>query len=379
MEPINLLIKPASGNCNMRCRYCFYEDEMQKRSIENYGFMTSEVLEKVIEHALAYAADYCMIAFQGGEPTLVGLDFYRKVIAYANKYNRNHCKLEYAIQTNGYLIDDEWAEFFAENRFLVGVSLDGDKKSHNRYRVDRGGKETFSRVMETIARLKKYKVDFNILTVVTAQMAGDARKIYNFYKTNQLMYQQYIECLDPLGETAGKYEYSLSADQLSRFLKQLFDMWYQDMMRGQYVYIRYFENIIMILAGHIPESCTLRGECGKQWVIESDGSVYPCDFYVLDEWKLGNLSVQSMEEIEIQREKSGFLKNVCEIPDVCKQCKWFLLCKNGCKRNRENGLGIQGSKNRYCEAYQEFFDYTYSRFLKVMDRFGIPVRVRPEK
>lgn len=377
MEPINLLIKPASGNCNMRCRYCFYEDEMQKRSIENYGFMTSEVLEKVIENALAYAADYCMIAFQGGEPTLVGLDFYRKVIAYANKYNRNHCKLEYAIQTNGYLIDDEWAEFFAENRFLVGVSLDGDKKSHNRYRVDRGGKETFSRVMETIVRLKKYKVDFNILTVVTAQMAGDARKIYNFYKTNQLMYQQYIECLDPLGETAGKCEYSLSADKLSRFLKQLFDMWYQDMMRGQYVYIRYFENIIMILAGRIPESCTLRGECGKQWVIESDGSVYPCDFYVLDEWKLGNLSVQSMEEIEIQREKSGFLKNGCEIPDVCKQCKWFLLCKNGCKRNRENGLGIQGAKNRYCEAYKEFFDYTYSRFLKVMDRFGIPVR--PEK
>lgn len=372
------MIKPASGNCNMRCRYCFYEDEMQKRTIENYGFMTLEVLEKVIANALAYAVDYCMIAFQGGEPTLVGLGFYRKVIDYANKYNRNHCKIEYAIQTNGYLIDREWAEFFAENRFLVGVSLDGDKKSHNRYRVDRRGNETFSRVMEAITILKKYKVDFNILTVITAPMAREVKRIYNFYKTNQFVYQQYIECLDPLGETAGGCEYSLTADQLSRFLKQLFDMWYQDMMRGQYVYIRYFENIIMILAGHIPESCTLRGECGKQWVIESDGSVYPCDFYVLDEWKLGNLSVQSMEQIEIQREKSGFLTRTCDIPDACKQCKWFFLCKNGCKRNRENGLGNRGSKNKYCEAYKEFFDYTYPRFLKVMNKFELPIRIYPK-
>lgn len=377
MEPINLLIKPASGNCNMRCRYCFYEDEMQKRTIENYGFMTLEVLEKVIANALAYAVDYCMIAFQGGEPTLVGLDFYRKVIDYANKYNRNHCKIEYAIQTNGYLIDHEWAKFFVENRFLVGVSLDGDKKAHNRYRVDRRGNETFSRVIETITMLKKYKVDFNILTVITAPMAREVKRIYNFYKTNQFVYQQYIECMDPLGEAAGSCEYSLTADQLSHFLKQLFDMWYQDMMRGQYVYIRYFENIIMILAGHIPESCTLRGKCGKQWVIESDGSVYPCDFYVLDEWKLGNLSVQSMEQIEIQREKSGFLKHTYDIPDACKQCKWFLLCKNGCKRNRENGLGKPGSKNKYCEAYKEFFDYAYSRFLKVMNKFELPIRIYP--
>lgn len=379
MEPMNLLIKPASGYCNMRCRYCFYEDEKQKRAVENYGFMKTEVLEKIIKNALAYAVDYCMIAFQGGEPTLVGLQFYRKVITYVNLYNRNHCKIEYAIQTNGYLIDDEWAEFFAKNRFLVGISLDGDKQSHDRYRVDQEGNGTYSRVMGSIAMLKKYKVDFNVLTVITGPIAGSAKTIYNFYKTNHFTYQQYIECLDPLGQAAGECEYSLAVDQLSRFLKQLFDLWYKDIMSGQYVYIRYFENIIMILAGQIPESCTLRGQCAKQWVIESDGSVYPCDFYVLDEWKLGNLSEQSMSEIELQREKSGFLKNMCGFPDACKQCQWFLLCKNGCKRNRDNGYGNLGGKNRFCEAYKEFFDYAYDRFLNVMNKFSLPILVRLDK
>lgn len=369
MEPINLLLKPVSGKCNMRCKYCFYEDEMRKRTVENYGFMTLEVLEKVIKNALAYAVDYCMIAFQGGEPTLAGLEFYEKVITYTKKYNRNHCRIEYAIQTNGYLLNSEWAKFFADHRFLVGISLDGDKKSHNRYRVGPGEKETFSRTMEAISLLKQYKVEFNILTVITGSMAGNAKKIYNFYKSNHFTFQQYIECLDPLGETQGCHEYSLSADKLARFLKQLFDMWYQDMMRGEYVYIRYFENIIMILAGQIPESCTLRGQCGKQWVIEADGSVYPCDFYVLDEWKLGNLSVQTMEEIEIQREKSGFLKNTANFPDACRQCKWFLLCKNGCRRNWDMESGE--AKNKFCEAYREFFAYTYPRFLKIMNKFGI--------
>lgn len=373
MEPINLLIKPASGNCNMKCKYCFYVDEMQNRTVENFGFMKLEVLEKVIKNALFYARQYCMIAFQGGEPTLVGLDFYKRMIEYVEKYNVNQCKVEYAIQTNGYVIDEKWAKFFSDNHFLVGISLDGNEVAHNYYRVDKAGNGTFLRVTQTIELFRQYQVEFNILSVITNQMAASVKNIYHFYKKQGFTYQQYIECLEPLNSKNEKDKGYLTTEHLACFWKELFDVWYQDMMQGKYTYIRYFENIIMILAGRIPESCTQRGRCGKQWVVESDGSVYPCDFYVLDEWKLGNLAIQSMEEIEVQREKSGFLTHAVNVPEDCKQCKWFMLCRNGCKRNRCYDFEKDFPKNRFCEAYKNFFEYSYSRFLEVMQKYGVPV------
>ena len=283
------MIKPASAICNMRCKYCFYADETSKRAVASYGIMSFNTLYSVLEKVLSKATKSCVIVFQGGEPTLAGLPFFRKAINICKEKNVNHCNISFAIQTNGLLIDDEWCEFFAENHFLVGISLDGPKELHDANRPDTVGKGTYSRVMHALQLLKSHGVDTNILTVVTADTAKNYRKAYNFFVRSGLDYQQYIPCLDPLDEPRGQQPWSLTPERFEQYLKASFDCWYQDAMRGRKRYHRYFDNLLLMLNGQPPEACGMLGTCGMQYVVEADGSVYPCDFYMLDQYKLGNL------------------------------------------------------------------------------------------
>ena len=366
MPALSLLIKPASGNCNMRCRYCFYADELDNREIRSYGKMSVDTMHTIVEKAMEYGDYECTIAFQGGEPTLAGLDFYRDLVAYVTAHeNPKKLKIHYALQTNGYLINEEWAAFLGENHFLVGVSLDGLKEIHDRYRLDAAGKGTYQRVISAIRLLEKHQVEYNILTVVTAATARNGQKIYNYFKKNHFGYQQYIECLDPIGEEPGQHEYSLTPEKYGEFLKSMFDAWYLDMRSGTYVYNRYFENLMMIMAGQQPESCNMRGVCGKQWVFEADGSVYPCDFYALDQWRLGNIQENSFEEMDEKRDELGFIQWSMRQQEDCQKCRWFGLCRNGCRRNREPVTAESTNRNYFCKSYQMFFEYAYPRLEEI--------------
>ena len=362
MPPLSLLIKPVSGSCNMRCRYCFYADETEHRAVPSLGRMSLDTMTLMVDKALAYADGACSFTFQGGEPSLAGLEFFQALSDYINgHFNPKHIQVSYSFQTNGYALDEEWARWFAQNHVLVGVSLDGPKEIHDRHRMDHMGKGTFQRVMASIRLLERHGVDYNILTVVSAANARRGRQVYDFFKKNGFRYQQYIECLDPLGEMPGGCDYSLTPERYEVFLKSLFDAWYLDMKAGRYVYNRYFENLMMILAGQEAESCALRGCCGPQWVIEADGSVYPCDFYALDEWRLGNIRADSFEDMEKIRHELGFVEWSMRIPEECGSCRWFPLCRNGCRRNRELVTG----KNYFCSAYQHFLEYAYPRLAEV--------------
>lgn len=365
MPPISLLIKPSSGNCNLRCDYCFYYDTMEKREKASYGFMSEETLEAVIRRALEFATDSCTIAYQGGEPTLSGLDFFRKSIELENKYNKNHIKIHHAIQTNGYRLDRQWADFFRDNHFLVGVSLDGGPKLHDLYRRTPGGEGSFYRVMEHVELLKKAKVDFNILSVVNGRTAPHIQKTYSFYKKNGLSYLQFIACLDPLGEEPGGKEYSLTPKAYGKFLTELFALWYQDLQQGKQPYIRQFENYIAMLLGQPPESCDMRGICSNQYVVEADGSVYPCDFYVLDSYRLGNVRDHSLKEIDSAREMSGFVQESLKKEEGCTQCRYYSLCRGGCRRTR---LETAGNHQYFCESYQMFFDACLSDMTEIARR-----------
>ena len=366
MPALSLLIKPASGNCNMRCRYCFYADELDNREIRSYGKMSLDTMHTIVDKAMEYGDYECTIAFQGGEPTLAGLDFYRDLVAYVTAHeNPKKLKIHYALQTNGYLINEEWAEFLGKNHFLVGVSLDGLKEIHDRYRLDAAGKGTYQRVISAIRLLEKHQVEYNILTVVTAATARNGQKIYNYFKKNHFGYQQYIECLDPIGEEPGQHEYSLTPEKYGKFLKSMFDAWYLDMRSGTYVYNRYFENLMMIMAGQQPESCNMRGVCGKQWVFEADGSVYPCDFYALDQWCLGNINKNSFEEMDQKRDGLGFIQWSMRQQEDCQKCRWFGLCRNGCRRNREPVTAEHTNRNYFCKSYQMFFEYAYPRLEEI--------------
>lgn len=367
MPPLQLLIKPASGNCNMRCDYCFYMDEMENREQESYGFMSLETLEMLVKKALEYADSTCSFIFQGGEPTLVGLEFYQRLMELEKKYNTRKIQIENAIQTNGYGMNDEWAAFFAENRFLVGLSIDGICATHNAHRKDAKGKETFARIMNAAQLLEKHGAQFNILTVVHNKIAQKVSRIYQFYKKNGFRYQQYIACLDPLGAKE-KPEYSLSAKAYGQFLIELFELWYLDLQKGEQPYIRQFENYISILLGMEPEACDMRGMCSLQQVIEADGSVYPCDFFVLDEYKIGNIYENDFGQLLEKGIRMNFVQNSVPVEEECRVCKYFPVCRGGCGRHRLDEKGSRKGRNCFCESYQMFFDAELSKMLEIAEK-----------
>ncbi len=366
MPPICLLIKPVSGSCNMRCRYCFYTDEMANREQACFGRMDAGTLEAVVRRALEYADDGITFAFQGGEPTLIGLDFYRLLVQLCDRYNTKKLHISYSLQTNGLLMDDEWAAFLAKHRFLVGLSLDGPAELHDRGRLDPAGKGTHARVMAAARTMKKHGVEFNILTVVNGTVARAGRKMWNFFAKNDFQWLQCIPCLDPLD--AVPEPWSLTAERYAEFLKTTFDCWYADRMAGRMVSERTFDNWVGMLAGRPPESCGMGGVCSRQYVMEADGSVYPCDFYVLDGLRLGSLVTDSFEDIERRRTELGFVEVSYHIHDDCRSCQWLMLCRGGCRRHREPFVEGKPGLNRFCTAYKQFFPYAIDRMQRMAAR-----------
>ena len=365
MPPISVLIKPASGICNMKCDYCFYCDEAKKRITKSYGFMTERTLRNVIRKTMLHADGMISYVFQGGEPTLRGLEFFEKVIEYQKQYNKNRVYVNNAIQTNGYALNEEWAKFFKENHFLVGFSLDGTKENHDLYRHNTEGEGTYDRILKSINLMDAYGVDYNILTVVTKDTAEHISEIYKEYQTRGWNYQQYIACLDPLGEERGKNPYALTPVQYGSFLIELFQLWYEDWKKKKQPYIRQFDNYIGILMGYQPESCDQRGSCGVQTVVEADGSVYPCDFYMLDEYLLGNFNEHRLDEIEKRRREIGFVDRSRSLTENCQTCQHHILCRGGCQRNRDWNEDKKGYESYFCISYQMFFEACRDRLCEV--------------
>lgn len=364
MPPLHFLIKPASGSCNLRCRYCFYHDIGKNRKESSCGMMDLETLEILTQKALQAAEGSCSFGFQGGEPTLAGLDFFRQAVKFQKKYNVKKLKVLNAIQTNGMLMDREWADFLGENHFLVGLSMDGTKELHDQNRIDTQDKGTFNRVLHAAQLLNAHQVEFNTLTVVTRQMARRTEQVYTSFRRAGLVWQQYIPCLDPFGQERGNAEYSLTPEGYGDFLIKLFDCWYRDIRAGRFIYIRYFENLVGMLLGRPPESCGMSGRCGIQNVVEADGSVYPCDFYALDEWKMGNIRTDSIEDMMKSRAAEKFVEVSLEVPEKCRKCRYYLICRGGCRRDREAADGSIGL-NYLCPAYEKFFEYALPKLEEV--------------
>lgn len=367
MPPLSLLIKPASSNCNLRCKYCFYNSIAENRETSSYGIMRLETLELIIKKAFEYTDSNCTFAFQGGEPTLAGLVFYNNFIELVYKYNIKKVKVNFVLQTNGIEIDEDWAKFLSENKFLVGLSLDGPKDIHDIARLDPQGKGSFNRVMAAAYLFNKHHVDYNILCVVNAYVARHVSKVYNFYKKQGFQYLQFIPCLDPLNEKPGGHQYSLTPERYTQFLKKLFDEWYNDISKGEKISIRYFDNLIGMLMGCPPESCGMSGICTAYFVIEANGGVYPCDFYVLDEWYLGNIHETDFEQLKSSAVAHTFTEVSKYMDPQCTGCKWLSLCRGGCRRSREPFEDGKPVLNYYCQSFKDFFEYSIKRMLKLAE------------
>lgn len=345
----------------MRCKYCFYSDVSESRSTRSYGLMSEETLEALTKRVFDTAEETASFLFQGGEPTLTGLPFYKRLLELQNKYNVKGIPVRNSIQTNGYAIDDEWAEFLAKNQFLVGLSLDGTRDTHNSLRVDANGKGTYDKVLNAARLFKKYGVEFNVLCVVNNFVARYPRKVYNELKG--FKYLQFIPCLDPFdGE---KHPFSLTNERYAYFLCAVFDEYYRDFSSGNYVSIRNFDNYVRIFMGYPPENCAMCGKCTCYFVAEGDGSIFPCDFYVLDEWRLGSINDSSFEELLESEKAKKFVAASEHISEKCGSCRYYPLCRGGCRRDREpfsNGLP---SLNRLCPAYEKFFEYSHERMAQI--------------
>lgn len=360
MPPIHLLIKPASGMCNMRCRYCFYHDITEKRLQGSYGFMKEETLTNILKKALEWADASCTIAFQGGEPTLAGLPFFKSAVRLSKEYNKKNMDINFALQTNGYNLGEEWARFFAEEHFLIGVSVDGTIHTHDAYRKSIDGEGTFLNIIKTVDLFDRYGVEYNILTVVNKKTASSIGKIYKYYKKTGFSYLQFIPCLDPLDTAAGAMEYSLTPELYGQFLCDLFDLWYEDIITGKEIYIRQFYNYCSLLLTGNAESCDMNGFCSIQNIIEADGEVYPCDFFALDKYRLGNLNDIGFDEVYARRLESGFLSHA-KLPDsMCRACLYFPLCRGGCYRHRMMS-SEENHRNYFCKSYQMFFEHCLPR------------------
>ena len=367
MPPISLMIKPASSNCNLRCKYCFYHDLASCREMPSHGMMTLNTLEDIMKKAFEFAdGSMVMISFQGGEPLLAGKDFFRGFAAMLPRLNTKRSAVHVGVQTNGTLIDEEWCDIFLKNRYLVGLSLDGDAVT-NVLRIDAKGEDTFDRVYSAAKMLQAKKVDFNILTVITKPVVDNISRVYSFFRKNKFKHLQFIPCLKPLGmpkaDTPESFyengdeaenmmnaeDFHINADDYEIFLKKAFSLYTRDYIDGRYTSIRLFDNFVRLAHSQRAEQCGMNGHCTHQYVIEADGEVYPCDFYCTDEYSLGNILDTDFAKLERSPKAIKFIEESLGIEEKCKECNYYRLCKNGCKRER-----IDLDK---CTAYKNFFPY----------------------
>lgn len=354
-KPFSLLIKPVSARCNLRCEYCFYLEKSNNYPKEKKFQMTYETLEKMISSYMALDQPIYSFGWQGGEPTLAGLDFFKKAIEFQKKYNKRNIRVNNSFQTNATLISEEMAEFFAENNFLLGVSLDGPDYLHNIHRKDIKGDNSYNKVNKAIKILEGKSVEFNILTLVNTSNVKHPVKVYNYLKNNNYYYHQYIPCVE-FNETGDKEKYAITGKEWGNFMCKIFDNWINEDTKK--ISIRLFDGIIEFLILGRYQLCNMGGNCCNYYVVEYNGDIYPCDFFVEKQLKLGNINehiwetfIESKKYYEFGQEKNDWALK-------CKNCKWITFCSGDCLKNRQKSNNL----SYLCDGWQIFYEHTIEKF-----------------
>jgi uncharacterized protein len=356
MRNLNFLIKPASHLCNLACDYCFYRRVAQVYP-EGDRIMSAAVAETLIKPALSLGAARNSFCWQGGEPTLCGLDFFKHAAALQQQYRQPGQVVENSIQTNGLLLDRAWAVFLRRNRFLVGLSLDGPIEAHDRYRKTGAGRGTFRRVMAAADLLREEGVDFNILTLLTDANIHQPENLYAFFRGQGFRHLQFIPCLDTDPATGEPRSYSIDADALGRFYTRLFDLWLDDGFPE--VSIRLFEDILIYLLDGVRLSCSWLDCCDSYLLVEHNGDCYPCDFFVYPEWRLGNLDAENLAFILDSPRRREFARLKSAWPNPCRICHRFDFCRGDCTRFR-SAPGRPEDHSLLCRAWKTLLDHIES-------------------
>ena len=381
IEPIafQVMAKPIGPICNLNCSYCFYLEKKNLYPDEKNFRMQDDVLEKFI-HSYIESQDCPEVhfAWQGGEPTLLGVNYFNKVVELQKKYANGKIIFN-AFQTNGTLIDDEWGQFLAENNFLVGISIDAPRKLNDAYRIDKQERSTFDRVMQGLAYLKKHRVEFNTLTVVNRKNSYHPLKVYNFLKEIGSSHIQFIPLVERTPDECAKeleLEYavppildeesdpsslvthwSVKPKQYGIFLVNIFKEWVRNDVGMIFIYL--FEEALASWSGLRSSLCVFQKQCGNAMIIEHNGDIYTCDHYVYPEYNLGNVMEKPLKEIANSPKQLKFGKDKYDkLPKQCLSCEFLFACNGECPKHRflKTPDGEQGL-NYLCEGYKYYFKY----------------------
>jgi uncharacterized protein len=363
----SVLIKPAGPDCNLACRYCFYLDRARLFPDSSAHRMAPAVLEATVRQVMGRGPRQVSFGWQGGEPTLMGVEFFRHAVELQTRYGDGRI-VGNGLQTNGLLVDDEWCRFLRDARFLVGLSLDGPEHIHDHYRLGRSGRPTWRHVDEALRRMLDHDVDVNSLVVLTDYSVRFAREIYEFLKARGLTFMQFIPCVDPYPDDPDRLApFAVSPEPLGAFLCELFDAWLGDFRDGEpTTSVRWFDSIFATYVGLSPPECSLLDECGTYVVVEHNGDVYACDFFVEPDWKLGNVLTGSLADMLHSPLQTRFGRRKSHLPHECRACPWLPHCRGGCPRERGGGPRHSG-RSRLCEGYRMFFAHADARMKALAD------------
>ncbi len=319
--------------------------------------MSNEVQEEMIKQVMRQSGNNVSLAWQGGEPTLMGLNFFRRAIDLEMKYGHGQL-VGNGLQTNGTLLNRNWAKFLKRYDWLVGLSLDGPEYIHDYYRINKEGKGTHSKVEDNAKMLLDEGVSVNAMCTVNNHSVKYPEELYNYYKKLGLTYMQFIPIVETDENNPQKAaDFSVSAEDYGRFLNKLFDLWLADFKNGQpTTSIRYFESVLYPYVGLEAPECTMKKECGVYVVIEHNGNVYSCDFFVEPKWKLGNIMHDQIINMLNSKKQFAFGRLKAQLPPECRKCRWLTKCYGGCTKDRIKDPQDKG-KPRFCTSYKMFFEH----------------------
>ena len=379
-KPLYVMLKPAGAHCNLACKYCYYLEKNKLYPTAQRHLMSDEMLEQFTrEYIEAQTMNQVLFTWHGGEPLLRSIDFYRKALSLQQKYAGGR-RIDNVIQTNGTLLTDEWCEFFAQNHWLVGISIDGPQPDHDLYRLTAAGKPSWKKVMQGIKLLKKHGVEWNAMAVVNAYNANHPLEFYRFFKENGCQFLQFTPIVERLtrhedGRTlaslADKDEISLSEasvapEQWGYFLCAIFEEWVRKDV-GK-IFVEIFDCTLANWMGISPGICAYSKECGHAGVMEYNGDVYSCDHFVFPEYKLGNIRDHSLIDMLYGEQQQEFsrLKH-SSLPRQCKECDMEFACHGECPKNRfmKDKYGDSGL-NYLCPGYYHYYQHVapYMDYMK---------------
>lgn len=363
-KPFSLLVKPASADCNLRCEYCFYLDHCGLYPDSKVHRMSDDVLERMISGYMATNQPDYAFGWQGGEPTLMGVDFFRKVTEFQKQYVTPGSIVSNGLQTNATLINDDLAAHLSEYHFLCGVSMDGPQHIHDRFRVNGNGRGSHQKVWEGIECLRRNNVEFNILTLVSASNVGHAKEVYRYMVDNGFLFLQFIPCVE-FDRDGNPLSFAITAQQWGDFLCEIYDEW--SVRDTHTVSIRLFDSIVNCMVNNEYNVCHMSRNCCQYFVVEYNGDIYPCDFFVEEDLRLGNIMNTSWQQTTQSPLYAKFGGQKSEWNSECSNCPHLPYCSGDCLKHRLPRENNPATLSWLCSGWKQFYRHTIPGFQKLAD------------